>query len=152
MSQAYTYQVESFSDVINEIKPLLHAHFDEIATNKELKPLDPDYDRYEALEDLNMLRIMTVRFSGTLIGYFVVFLIPHIHYQQTNMAMNDILYLAPEYRGGTVGYRLIKKSIEDLKEMDVDILTIHMKVDYPFRELLTKFGFHKTEENWDLVL
>jgi len=149
---SYTYQIEKVTDILHEIKPMLAAHYSEIATSKDLKPLDPDYSKYEALEKLGMVRIMTVRFLGTLCGYFVSFLMPHMHYMKTYIAMNDLLYVSPDHRGGTVAYRLIKKSITDLKELKVDILTIHMKVDFPFRELLNKFGFCKTEENWDLVL
>ena len=148
----YTYQIEPMSDIIEDMKPMLYAHWEEIATNKEVKPLDPDYDKYLALEEQGILRVMTVRCSGVLCGYFVSFVMPHLHYMQTKMAMNDIMYVAPEHRGGTVAYRLIKNSIFDLKNINVDIMTIHMKVEYPFRNLLTKLGFSLTEENWDLVL
>jgi hypothetical protein len=76
----------------------------------------------------------------------------HMHYSETTMAINDIMYVDPTHRGSTVGYRLIKLAALDLKNLGADILIIHMKCDYPFRSLLTKLNFHLTEENWERVL
>lgn len=159
-----TFQVEKYDDVINEIWPMLEAHYLEIATDKMIKPFDPDLDRYQAMEKSGMLRILTVRDTlqgssklmghdrGRLVGYFISFVMPGLHYQQTSMAINDIMYIDPTHRGGTIGYRLIKLAISDLKNLGADVLIIHMKCDYPFRSLLTKLGFHLTEENWERVL
>jgi GNAT superfamily N-acetyltransferase len=161
-----TYQVEKYADVIDEIWPMLEAHYNEIATDKQVKPFDPDLDRYQAMEKAGMLRILTVRgvptpvhdqdyFDGKpagLIGYYISFVMPGLHYQQTSMAINDIMYIDPAHRGSTVAYRMIKLAISDLKNLGADVLIIHMKCDYPFRSLLTKLGFHLTEENWERVL
>lgn len=158
-----TFQVEKYDDVINEIWPMLKAHYEEIATDKQVKPFDPDLDRYQAMEKSGMLRILTVRdtlqgsfklmgHGGRMVGYFISFVMPGLHYQQTSMAINDIMYIDPTHRGGTIGYRLIKLAISDLKNLGADVLIIHMKCDYPFRSLLTKLGFHLTEENWERVL
>ena len=153
-----TYQVEKYDDVITEIWPMLEAHYLEIATDKEVKPFDPDLERYISMADQDMLRIFTARdneghpVQGRLVGYFISIVLPGLHYQQTIMAINDIMYLDPAHRGGTVGYRLIKLATEDLKNLGADILTIHMKTDYPFRSLLRKLDFHLTEENWERVL
>jgi len=153
-----TYQVEKYADVINEIWPMLVAHYLEICTDIEIKPFDPDLDRYQAMEDAGILRIFTARDNddhpvmGALVGYFVSVILPGLHYQQTTMAINDIMYIDPAYRGGTCGYRLVKLATEVLKNLEADVLIIHMKVDYPFRSLLTKLGFHLTEENWERVL
>lgn len=155
-----TFQVEEWSDELyHEAYPLLYAQYREIATDKEVKPFDPDITQYENANELGMLRIVTARFhqpvlldDGRLVGYFCSIVSPGLHYQQTRIALNDILYIDPEFRGGTTGYRLFKFAIEDLKNLGADILTIHMKTDYPFRNLLTKLGFHLTEENWERVL
>jgi len=165
-----TYQVEKWDDCYEEAKPMLEAHYIEIATDKAIKPYDPDLERYLAMEEQGMLRIFTARDrpdqeedypmnpltadqrNGRLIGYFVTFVMPGLHYQQTSMAINDIMYVEPAHRGGTVGYRLIKQAALDLKNLGADILIIHMKTDYPFRSLLQKLDFHLTEENWERVL
>ena len=147
-----SYQVELVTEVLDEIKPLLRAHYEEISTDKEIRVLDPDYDKYIQLNEMGGLRVFTVRDDGVLIGYFVTLMTPHIHYMQTEFAMNDIMYLDPGHRGGTVGYRMVKLAIEDLKNLGVEVLIIHMKVEYPFRELLSKLGFNLREENWELII
>jgi GNAT superfamily N-acetyltransferase len=158
-----TYQVETFDQVVEDIKPMIQHHYEEIATDKHVKPLDPDWGKYQAMEEAGVLRIFTARdhvepvlevpeVPPVLVGYFISVVSPGLHYQQTMMALNDIMYVAPGYRGSTVGYRLIKHAAEDLKNLGVHILTIHMKTDYPFRNLLIRLGFHLTEENWERVL
>jgi GNAT superfamily N-acetyltransferase len=172
-----TYQVEKWDDCYEEAIPMLHAHYIEIATDKAIKPLDPDLDKYQSMEKAGMLRIFTARESiveehiqeripgklqgreevmtvkrGRLIGYFVSIVATGLHYQQTTLAINDIMYVDPPHRGSTVGYRLMKGAALDLKNLGADILTIHMKTDYPFRSLLEKLDFHLTEENWERVL
>jgi GNAT superfamily N-acetyltransferase len=160
-----TYQVEKWDDCYEEAIPMLEAQYLEIATDKAIKPLDPDLDKYQGLEDAGFLRIFTVRIEpdnlegtdlprcdGRLIGYFVSIVMRGLHYQQTTLAVNDIMYIDPAYRGSTVGYRMIRGAKADLKNLGADILTIHMKTDYPFRSLLEKLDFHLTEENWECVL
>ena len=56
-----TYQVEKFNDCYDEAKPMLHAHYLEICTDIEIKPLDADLDKYLAMEEAGMLRIVTAR-------------------------------------------------------------------------------------------
>ena len=173
-----TYQAERIDKVRNEIGPMLHAHYLEIATDREVKTLDINWGRYYELERINCLHIMTARdfddgmlsteplgaimtndpnviergYRGNLIGYFVSFVMSHLHYQQTTYAMNDIFYVSPEHRRGLVGYKLMKKAAHDLKNLGADILTMHMKTDYPFRNLLIRQGYTLTEEIWEKVL
>lgn len=161
-----TYQVEEIYEVRAEIEPMLVAHYAEIATDKSLKPLDIDWDAYYEIQDLGRLRILTARDKpeyamepqtpyqgrGSLVGYFVSFIMPNLHYSSTKIAMNDIFYVDPAWRKGSIGYRLIKEAAADLKKLNCDILTIHMKVTHPFRNLLIRQGFTLTEENWDKVL
>ncbi len=146
-------QVERFSDCYDEAIPLVVAHYQEIATNKDKKILDPDVARYVSLEEQGMLRIFTARDEGKLVGYFVSMVMPHLHYASCIYAMNDILYVDPAYRGTTLAYRLFKGAIQDLKDnSNTDVMMIHMKVKHPFRKLLTKLGFEQTEENWEVQL
>ena len=148
-----TFQIEKFSDVYVEALPLLEAHYEEIATYKEVKALNPDVWRYLEIEEKGILRIMTARDDGVMVGYFVSMIMPSLHYKDCSTAINDILYVHPEYRGGTLAYRLFKKALQDLKEnTGANLVMIHMKIKHPFRELLTKLGFAQTEENWEKVL
>lgn len=148
-----TMQVEKMTTCLDDIKPLFHDHWLEIAGNKDTIPLDPDFDRYQILEDQEMLRIFTVRDEGKLVGYFISFIAPNLHYKTTIYALNDVLYVDPDYRAGTVAYRMFNGAMKDLKDnCNVDMLVIHMKVKFEFRKLLKSLGFTRVEENWERLL
>ena len=147
------YQVERIKSCIYEISQPFLNHWAEIAGHQDTVPLDPDFARYQRLEDDGMLRIFTARNDSILIGYFITFISPHIHYKSTIYGINDILYVHPDHRGGTVGYRLMKGAMADLKtNCNVDILVIHMKIKHEFRKLLIALGFSLAEENWEAQL
>ena len=148
-----TYQPETYDSCIHVIKPMFFAHWKEIACNQDTVILEPDFDKYKNIEENGMLRIFSARDGGELVGYFISFVSPHLHYKSTIYAMNDIMYVIPSYRGSTVGYRLIKGAMTDLKvNCNADILVIHMKVKHEFRKLLNRLGFCLAEENWEVSL
>lgn len=140
-----TFQFENVDDVIDEIKPLLERHWQEIALNKDKISFDPDYQQYFNLEKLGMLQVCTARDDDKLIGYTVDFILKHAHYQQNKFAMNDILFIAPEYRKGTIAFKLLSKAKEGLKERGVDVHNLHMKVDHPFEALAERLDYTKIE-------
>lgn len=146
------FAVENFNDVIDEIKPLLEAHYHEVAWYQDKIPFDPDYDKYKALEEAGCLHIVTARQLGKLVGYFVSMVLPGVHYRQNLFAMNDILYVDPSYRGGTVAYRMFKYAFARLKERGVDVVTIHMKTDAPFENLCKAVGMEKQEYLYSIYI
>lgn len=93
-----TVQRETYDSVIGEIKPLLERHWQEVARNKELIPLDPRYEAYRHADISGSLRIYTVRAEGILIGYAVYFIHTHFHYQQNLWALSDIYWVDPYFR------------------------------------------------------
>lgn len=139
------FQRESLASVRNEIVPLLERHWEEIAVNRDKIKLNPDWEIYEVLEAAGSLGIYTARSGKKLVGYFVVIAEKHIHYKDHIFAANDIIYLAPEYRKGMVGVRLIKYAEHDLKRLGVSVLTINTKVHKPFDSLLERIGFSLKE-------
>lgn len=146
------FQRESLSAVREEIVPLLERHWEEIAVNKDKIKLNPDWEMYAKLEDAGVLGIYTARRDGKLIGYFVVVAERNIHYKDHIFAVNDIIYLAPEYRKGMVGFRLIKYAEQDLKSLGVSTLTINTKVHKPFDPLLERMGFSLKERVYSKYL
>ena len=132
---------EKIADVAGEIDSLLAMHYDEIAADKHLIKLDPDWGKYESLERDDSLRIFTARHEGKLIGYSVFFLAWHPHYKSNLFAQNDILYLHPDHRKGRDGIRLIHYSEEQLKKDRVDKIMWHVKVKNDWRKILARMGY-----------
>ena len=140
------YDKEVFDDVIVEIIPLLHLHWEEIALNKERVPFDPNYVQYKALEQQGILDIFTARSDeGELVGYCITFTTPHLHYWSTVMSHVDIFFITPEYRGKMAGARLITFVENRLKEKGVKILNHHVKVEHDFSPILKRLKYNQIE-------
>lgn len=140
-----TFQEEKFRDVAAEAAPLLEAHYKEIAMYQDKIEYSPDYSKYEMLDDNDMLYILTARDEGRLIGYFVNFVLPNVHYSKDVYAQNDILFIHPDYRGGTAAMRMFKRAEDDMRERGVSVMTIHMKTFAPFDKLVEKLEWDYAE-------
>lgn len=147
-----SYQIETYDEVINEIKPLLMAHWEEIALHKNIRKLNPDYDRYRAMEKMEGLQIATARAEGVLVGYSIDFIVPHPHYKDCIMALNDIIFLKPEFRRGMTAYKLIKFEKDALKKRGVVIHQISMKLKHDFGRLTERLGYSEVERIVEGVL
>ena len=139
-----TYQRESVADVLDEIKPLLARHWDEIATFKDL-PLDPKYDAYLKADFAGLVRVYTARREGVLVGYGVFF-IGNMHYQSSKIATQDLLFLAPEHRGSSIGMRLIRFCDDMLESEGVQVIYQHVKAAHDFGPLLERLGYETNEK------
>lgn len=128
---------ESVEDVIEEIKPLLRLHWQEVAHYLDIE-LDPDWDFYLTSPSV---RVFTARDDGQLIGYGVFFIGPNRHYKQSIQAVQDILFLHPEYRGGRTGYKLIKFCDEEARKEGAQVIYHHTKARHDFGPLLGHLGY-----------
>lgn len=145
------YQAEERAkDLVDEIKPLIAKHWEEIALFKDQIKLNPDFDKYIELDEQDMLHIVTARREEDLklIGYFISVVQTNIHYKDHLFATNDILFIDPEYRGKLAGVKLFKYAEKKLKEKGVSIISIHMKTHMPFDKLLERLKYEKQEYNY----
>jgi len=145
MTNAFTYQREDFYTVRQEVDELFYKHWLEIAVNKDKIKLNPDWGFYETLYEAGYLGIYTVRHNQKLVGYFVVIVKTHPHYKDHLVAINDIIYIDPDYRKGLVGFKLIKFVESDVKNFGVSVLSINTKVHKPFDAVLERLDFDLVE-------
>jgi GNAT superfamily N-acetyltransferase len=136
------YAREQISDVVNEIKPLLEAHYHEIAHYPDIA-LKPDYQRYVQAEGTGILRIFTARVDGALIGYGIYFVHPSMQYSDSLQAQQHLLFVHPDYRKGSVGRRLIHFGDEQLRAEGVQVVIQHTKAraDLNLGPLLERMGY-----------
>ena len=138
-----SFALETVEQVLDEIKPLLAQHWEEIATYKDL-PLDPDYEAYLRMAAAGRVRVFTARHEGVLIGYGVFFL-GNLHYKGSGIATQDILFILPQYRGTTVGYRLIKFCDDSLRAEGLQVTYQHVKISHDFSPVLSRLGYRPVE-------
>ena len=137
--------VEKFEDIIEELKPLLEENWKEVAKYQDKILLDPDYEKYQAMSDQDMLHMVITRQNGVIVGYHISFIIPHMHYKQHLFAFNDIIYLCPRLRKNDVAFRMLKYAEKSLKKLGVSVLTIQMSVEIPFDKLCESLGYRYAE-------
>lgn len=140
-------QREFVVDVLDEIKPLLEKHYEEIAWRKDKIHLDPNYEAYSLLERRNMLFVFTARFAGELVGYAVWMVSQNLHYKSVKAAKNDIFYVEPTRRGAMIGKRLITFSEAELKKQGCNVISLHIKKSHNWQGLAEHLGYEHTELN-----
>tara|TARA_B110000285_G_C14775993_1_gene446265 strand:- start:139 stop:609 length:471 start_codon:yes stop_codon:yes gene_type:complete len=149
---ALEFKQEFINDVKPEIVNLINLHWEEIALNKDVIKLNPDWKSYYNLEDNNKLKIFTARYDNVLIGYFIVIIHVNLHYKDHLFASNDILYLHPDYRKGFAGIKLIKYAEKCIKEDGVSVMTINVKEHKSFGLVLERLNFNPIETVYSKVL
>lgn len=139
------YQAEQISRLWDEARPLLVAHWREIARYPDI-PLAPDIQGYRAIEDSGQLRCYTVRDDERLVGYAVFIVRPNPHYCGSIQASQDVLFLDPQYRRGMAGVRLIRFAEEQLRTEGVQVIYHHAKRTNRVGELLLRLGYELVDE------
>ncbi len=135
--------------IARELPPLFIEHWRELALNKDVIPLDPDWDKYYRLDVEGVLRVLTARLSsGQLVGYVFLMVGPHLHYMSTNWGHVDMFWTDPIIRTGWTGVRLFKAMLQGAKAMQVVNMTITTKLhfmDNRVTKLLQRLGFKPIE-------
>jgi hypothetical protein len=138
------FAAEAYATVVDEIKPLLERHYEEIAVHKQF-PLQPDWARYEAVARLGKLVIVTARHGKNLVGYAVFLVSQHLHYTTQRLAANDVIFIDKPYRLGSAGIRLIAESERILAGAGVNKVMWHVKPLHNWGPILERRGYG-TEE------
>ncbi len=140
-----TIQIEPFPAFLDEVKPLLPRHWEELALNKDEVPLDPQYGVYLERDWQGQVLVMTVREDAVLVGYFVGFVAPGLHYQTCLTLTMDIFWVAPEARGGGVGYHLFREVEREAKRRGVKRMFVGSKLHKDASWLFERLGYQEVE-------
>lgn len=140
-----TAQVESFIECEHELRELIHAHWEELALNKDKVPLDPNWGFYHARELTGEMAFVTLRSRGVMIGYFIVFVMPGLHYQTCLTGTMDIFFIHPSNRGGTSALKLMRCVMGEMKRRGVQRVFFGTKLHKDIGRLFTSFGLEPVE-------
>lgn len=140
-----TVMLESFEERLPELLPLLPLHYEELALNQDKVPLDPQYGIYIERERRGELMFMVVRDAGELIGYFIGFVAPGLHYQTCLTLIMDIFYVHPDHRGNSTGFKLFKAAEEEAKRRGVQRMFVGSKCHLDASWLFERLGYERCE-------
>ena len=121
--------------------PLFEEHYEEIARNKQIMKLKPNYQLYEALNSTGWLFIYVAMRDDVCIGYSMNIMMHHLHYADLRIAQNDILFVKKEFRGGRLGLRLLKVTEDHARSEGCKLMLWHAKENTALAKLLPKLKY-----------
>ena len=121
--------------------PLFEEHYEEIARNKQIMKLKPNYQLYEALNSTGWLFIYVAMRDDVCIGYSMNIMMHHLHYADLRIAQNDVLFVKKEFRGGRLGLRLLKVTEDHARSEGCKLMLWHAKENTALAELLPKLKY-----------
>ena len=151
ISNALVYEDADLFLFMEEMKILFPIHYDELCETKEF-PLDPDYDSYMQLCNANMIKCITCRMDGELIGYATFIIKPHLHYKSWKTAFEDIYFIKKEFRKKHIGIGLLQYSEGVLKSIGVNRVIMHTKVHMDNSGLFEYLGYRITDKIFTKIL
>ena len=146
-----TYNDEDLAAFFKELVPLLPIHYEELCVTKDF-PLEPDLAAYERLRVAGMLKAVTCRNDGELIGYIIFIVQPHLHYMSCITAFEDLYYVKKEYRKGRTGIKLFQFSEKVLKDAGVRRIIMHTKIHMDNSRLFEYLGYKNTDKLFTKLL
>lgn len=140
-----SFQSESFIECLDELRPLLDLHWDDLALQKEHVKLSPHHEIYFKSEKDDGLAFITIRSDGKIIGYFIGFIGTGLHYSDCLECQMDIFYIVNEYRGSGLSFKLFEFTENLLKKRGVKRFFAGSKLHKDCGFIFDKMGFEKTE-------
>jgi hypothetical protein len=141
---------ERFSAIAPELRVLSARQQAEVGVDYE--PYDPDWDRYFALDRAGSCAVWTARsLTGVLAGYIIWLTTRGLHNVSTTFAVADLLYLAPEWREGLTGYKLLKTGIAAAQATNPDLIRVETNDLYEHGRvgvLLKRLKFRRIGSVW----
>ena len=150
-SDECTFAVERIENIIEEIKPLHLAHWQETEEHRHGLPFNPDYATFIRYEQAGRYVLFTLRSHGRLLGNCAMYLDMSAH-TQTLIATEDTLYLLPEARKGRRAMWFIKYIEDALRELGAKEINITVKTVNKAGRFFLMNGYRHVENGLTKIL
>lgn len=140
-----TAHCENLTEGLQELSTHFEQHYRELALNQDQVPLSPQYDIYLARDARGEVCYVALRDAGKLVGYFVGFVAPGLHYSTCLTCTLDIFWVHPDYRKGRSGIILFRAVEKELKRRGVKRWFVGSKTKQPADSLFKYLGFEPVE-------
>ena len=135
-----TIQLEHFYTIAPELPPLFEAHGKE--RNEEV---DPDWKAFFDLGLQGVLRVLTIRDRGLLVGYVFNLVRGHLHIKRKLHCFIDGFYIQPAYRGGLLAMKLLRKNDEYLASWGVKRCYVGVDIGGKVGLIFERLGYQPCE-------
>lgn len=137
--------VESLEERLEEWKGLIDGHYAELALNQDKVPLSPQFEEYVARERKGMVLFVALRDAGDMVGYFIGFVAPGLHYSTCLTCTMDIFYVRKDKRSGSAGVRMFRFVEAELRRRGVQRWFMGSKIHADASALFERIGASKVE-------
>jgi hypothetical protein len=132
-----------------EAWPLFQRHFNEVSATRDIK-LDPDFEKYYAMEKSGVLRCFVARQTNSdnnlmLVGYAFYFVHNNLRQRQSKQAVQDLLFMEKILRGTGVGKKFVDWCDGELRDEGVQVVHQHVKTYLDFGPMLKSLGYRHVE-------
>lgn len=138
-------QVEPYADCLPELREIYPIHWQELALNKDKVPLNMMWEVYEQHDANDALLLVTLREGGALVGYFIGFIYPGLHYRDCLTLTMDIFFTVPDVRGRTAALRLFRAVEREAKARGVQRVFFGSKNHRDSSRLFKALGYTPVE-------
>lgn len=138
-----TFQVERMSDLVDEIKPLHVAHWNETEKHRHGQSLSADYAAFVASERAGQYVLFTTRKDGLLIGNCACYLHRSTHTQRL-VATEDTLFVLKAHRSGRMGIEFFKYCERVLTEIGASEVRLKVSTTNAVDKMLQRQGYEFT--------
>lgn len=152
-------KVESFTKCFEEIQPLTVEHWRELALEQDKVPLDPRWDIYLERDHVGDILFVTVREKGKLLGYFVGFVGPGLHYKSCKTLQMDVFWIHPDLRDSdslssieaeVIAEDLFSAVQQEAKRRGVKRIFVGSKMHKDASALFERIGYTEVERYYSL--
>ncbi len=134
-----------YDDWLQQAWGLARAHWFDGNAFSDVLQLNPDHERYRAMEKAGMLHILTARVDGTLAGYLSVLIAPHRLDRNALIASDDVFYVSPKFRRLHIGRKMLTEAIRFLEGRGVTALLFREHAGRAEPGYLARYGFRPIE-------
>ena len=109
--------LEHFSDMLDDVRPLHEAHYNETEVEYLDEAFDPDYPAYIDMEQDGRFVCFTVRLGWKMVAYVQYYIFRDLHSKTTLHAREDAIYVTPLARGQKIAPTLLAYAEDALKTL-----------------------------------
>lgn len=146
-----TFRMESYADVMDEIKQYYQMHHDEVKPYDKIEANGGDEESFVRMDEMGLSKTFTMREDGQLIGYAVVMVHPHLHHINHIYGIYDRIYVRPDKRGPN-SKSFIEYIDSKLEEAGVHVIVQACKARKNYGSLLEHLGYELTEYTYSKCL
>lgn len=146
-----TYQEEDAESFKEEVEPFLGAYYDETIVDLGLA-FDADFAAYIDANARGRMVCISARDDDKVVGIACFFLTPYLYSRNYILAIQDLLYILPEYRKGWTGIRLIKESEKLLKSRGVGMIDLVCRPHMDNTSLYERLGYKYAEKRFSKLV